>query len=93
MPTTLSKQAWEKLIDEDIDYLLGQPRTLERDHIHDCLMWTRMHRDIIRMHPIQEVNHGPIMCADCGGEDPPARFGSWACPKCNTRFHDGEKIT
>lgn len=29
----LSRQAYAQLIQEDIDWLLKQPRTLERDHI------------------------------------------------------------
>lgn len=33
MPCTLNKRAWEKLIDEDIDWLDKQPDTLEAKHI------------------------------------------------------------
>jgi hypothetical protein len=41
MPTTLNREAWEKLIDEDVAYLDRQPRTLEREHIAQCLMWLK----------------------------------------------------
>lgn len=33
MPLTLNKSAYTQLIEEDIDWLLKQPRTLEREHI------------------------------------------------------------
>ena len=33
MTTRLFRDAYEKLIEEDIAYLNGLPRTLERDHI------------------------------------------------------------
>ena len=33
MGTTLNRSAYEKLIAENIEWLLKQPRTLERDHI------------------------------------------------------------
>lgn len=31
--TTMNLQAFEKLVAEDVEWLLKQPRTLERDHI------------------------------------------------------------
>jgi len=33
MPIKLNKQAYQKLIEEDLDWLQKQPRSLERDHI------------------------------------------------------------
>lgn len=33
MSLTLNKSAYTKLIEEDIDWVLKQPRTLERDHV------------------------------------------------------------
>ena len=33
MPTTLNRTAYEKLIAEDLEWLLAQPRSLEREHI------------------------------------------------------------
>lgn len=37
MGTTLNRDAYEKLIAEDIEWLMKQPRTLERDHIAKVL--------------------------------------------------------
>lgn len=37
MPTTLNRKAFEKLVEEDIEWLLKQPRTLERDHVEQIL--------------------------------------------------------
>src|SRR5688500_11977665 len=33
MPTTINRQAFRQAIEEDMRWLLRQPRTLERDHI------------------------------------------------------------
>jgi hypothetical protein len=45
MPSELSRKAYKQLFDEDIEWLLQQqPRTLERDHIRDCLIWLRDNR-------------------------------------------------
>jgi hypothetical protein len=33
MPTRLNREAYQKLIDEDVAWLEQQPRTLERDHV------------------------------------------------------------
>lgn len=33
MGTTMNKQAYQKLIDENVEWLLQQEKTLERDHI------------------------------------------------------------
>lgn len=40
MPLKLNKPAYVKLIKEDLEWLLQQPRTLERDHIEDVLNWS-----------------------------------------------------
>ena len=37
MGTTLNRKGYEKLITEDLDWLMMQPRSLERDHIIDVL--------------------------------------------------------
>jgi hypothetical protein len=37
MGTTTNKKTYEKIIAEDIEWLLAQPRTLERDHIEHVL--------------------------------------------------------
>ena len=44
MAIRLTEEAYQKLIDEDNDWLMKQPRTLERDHIADCLLWLRENR-------------------------------------------------
>lgn len=40
----LNRPAYEQLLREDLDWLLKQPRTLERDHIADVLRWNLSHR-------------------------------------------------
>lgn len=47
MPMILNNEAYQKLINEDIEWLLEQPRTLERIHIEHCLRWLRENRHII----------------------------------------------
>ena len=37
MPTTINFAAFKELVEDDIDWLLHQPRTLERDHIEQIL--------------------------------------------------------
>lgn len=37
MGTPLNKTAYEKLIEENLAWLLAQPRTLERDHIEQIV--------------------------------------------------------
>ena len=44
MPGTLNKKAYEQLFDENIEWLLNQTRSLERDHIIDCMRWMRDHK-------------------------------------------------
>lgn len=39
MPTTLNREALNKLYVEDLEWLLQQPRTLERDHIECAIKW------------------------------------------------------
>jgi len=41
--------AWVKLLEEDIEWLRQQPRTLERDHVIGCLemLKLREHYDLI----------------------------------------------
>lgn len=38
MPTKLNRSAYQKLIVEDVAWLLRQPRSLEREHIEQVLM-------------------------------------------------------
>lgn len=44
MAGILNRSAYQQLFDEDIEWVLKQPRTLERDHVVDCLRWLREHR-------------------------------------------------
>ena len=37
MGMKVNREAYQKLIDEDIEWLLKQPRSLERDHIISVL--------------------------------------------------------
>jgi len=39
MSLTLNADAYRKLVREDIEWLLRQPQTLERDHIQQILEW------------------------------------------------------
>ena len=54
MPTELNQQAWEQLIDEDIAWVEQQPRTLERDHITQCLEWLREHKPALAAQPADD---------------------------------------
>ncbi len=44
MSITLNMKAYRQLFNEDLEWLREQPRTLERLHIRDCLIWMRDHR-------------------------------------------------
>lgn len=44
MALILNLAAYQKLIDEDLAWLLTCPRTLERDSIEAALRWMREHR-------------------------------------------------
>ena len=41
--TVINASAYRQLIDEDLEWLLSQPRTLERDHIEQILRWQHLH--------------------------------------------------
>lgn len=51
MSGILNRPAYERLFNEDIEWLLRQPRTLEREHIRDCLRWMREHK-----HEIEDID-------------------------------------
>lgn len=53
MPCELNLPAYQNLIDEDLEWLLKQPRTLEREHIQACLKWLRENK------PGRVVPHDP----------------------------------
>lgn len=40
MGTTLNRQAFQRLVDEDLEWLVKQPRTLEREHVAEILKAT-----------------------------------------------------
>lgn len=37
--SVINAPAYKKLVDENLEWLLSQPRTLERDHIELILRW------------------------------------------------------
>lgn len=39
MSLDLNPEAYRKLLEEDLKWLLQQPRTLERDHIEQAIAW------------------------------------------------------
>lgn len=48
MGTTLNRPAFQKLVDEDLAWLLEQPRTLERDHVEQIVKKTpELYYDLI----------------------------------------------
>lgn len=46
MGTTLNRHAYQRLIDEDLEWLLKQPRTLERDHI-EAIVRASLHNEYV----------------------------------------------
>ena len=45
MALELNRAAWEKLLDDDIEWLKANaPNELERQHILQCLEWLRDHK-------------------------------------------------
>lgn len=64
----MNRWAYEKLIAEDLEWLMAQPRTLERDHIADVLRWS-----VDRIYPRkdkQDANPDPGSPAAERGPDP-----------------------
>ena len=58
---TLYQHAFQKLIDEDLEWLWEQQRTLERDHIEMCLKFHRripphVLDEMSDKYPIEETN-------------------------------------
>ncbi len=45
MPCELNRAVYEQLLREDLEWLLKQPRTLERDHIEYLLRWMLINND------------------------------------------------
>lgn len=73
MPCTLNKKAWERLIDEDIEWLDKQPDTLEAKHIRQILEWVKTHRPDKQAEQIKklEVENDKFM-------DALVRIDNWA---------------
>lgn len=72
MSTTLNTHAFNQLIDEDLEWLLKQPRTLERDHIEAVLKEKLRGR---RVCPRCGNNRGEMFTADL----------DW-CPSCKHQW-------
>lgn len=77
MVLTLNRRTYNKLIDENIEWLLQQPRTLERDHIELIL------RAEIR---------GRKVCPKCGFKDGEMLTADidW-CPSCHYQWPGGSE--
>lgn len=72
MGSILNKQAYNNLIDEDLEWLLKQPPSLERDHI-ECVLKAEI--------------RGRKICPKCGFKDG-EMFTSdldW-CPACHHQW-------
>lgn len=54
MGTTLNRRAYQRLIDEDLEWLDKQPRSLEREHI----------KDIVRLSPSREYDTCCDLCRE-----------------------------
>lgn len=51
MPSELNTAAYQQILDEDLEWLRRQPRTLERDHIECCLRWLRDNKPPVTERP------------------------------------------
>jgi hypothetical protein len=47
MAGIMNAAAWEKIIGENLEWLMQQPRSLERDHIQVIMEWARRHKTLI----------------------------------------------
>jgi hypothetical protein len=69
--TNLNRQSYQKLIDEDIAWLLSQPRSLERDHIEIMLRWS-VNAIYGGLHKQCECEHEHLneegICRRCGAD-------------------------
>ena len=54
MPCTLNRPAYKKLLQEDVDWLNQQPRSLERDHIIDFLQYEIEHMAVYTFSILEE---------------------------------------
>lgn len=73
--TTMNRETFERLISENLDWLLKQRRSLERDHIE---------------HILRDAPNAYYGCRDCGGsQEVGLSDGSVPCPRCCTTFGRG----
>jgi hypothetical protein len=47
MTGIMNAAAWEKIIRENLEWLMQQPRSLERDHTQNILEWARRNKKLI----------------------------------------------
>ena len=69
MPCTLNKAAWEKLIDEDVEWLDFQPDTLECKHIRQILEWVKKHKPDKQVERIKELEVALDLCGRLRQDD------------------------
>lgn len=86
MPCTLHKKAYQQLFDEDLDWLLKQPRSLERDHIEQCLRWMRANRENVD-DAHAEVRKRNAHAPGGAEESPPAEVEEFGDPWCSPAAH------
>lgn len=73
--TTMNREAFERLIEENIAWLLKQPRTLERDHIE---------------HILRDASNAYYGCRACGGSgEIGLADDEIPCPRCCRVFGRG----
>lgn len=77
MPTTLNRAAYFKLVEEDLQWLLQQPRSLERDHIEHMLRWTMRENELA--HPSDTAQ-----CQRCNIPIHGATAHRGYCDKCDS---------
>ncbi len=88
--TTLSRAGYERLFDEDIEWVEQQPRTLERDHVIQVLRWARANRRTIDQWTAPRETETPAEPATtpCGHRwEAHADRGFWRCIYCGCVSH------
>lgn len=75
MSCTLNREAYRRLIQDDIDWINTIPRTLERDHVLAVLEWAKENRidgeDQPAKFPCQFDSNGECLVCDCWPSDCP----------------------
>jgi hypothetical protein len=79
MPTKLNRDAYQKLIDEDIAWVEKNERTLERDHVIEVLRWSvgQLYPKPFRAEPTPE--EFPVLWQ--GGHKYEQRLAELGCPR------------